>query len=177
MKAVKERLTQIKLRMNETKSKIVYCKDYRRKAKFENNSFKFLGYSFQPREMKKKRGNFYQIFSPAISTDKRTSIQEAVRQAVHWSDSSQSIEKIADRLNSKIRGWINYFSLFGKRGLVSVMMYIDRKLAKWVQRKQGQRSIRAAVQEIRNVKMKQPRLFYHWEKGYVENYQAITRAV
>lgn len=47
--SIKERLTQVGLRLNEEKTKLVYCKDYRRKEKHNNVQFDFFGYSYQPR--------------------------------------------------------------------------------------------------------------------------------
>ena len=52
--ALKERLTQVKLRLNEAKTKIVYCKDYRRKGPHDKTQFGFLGFSFEQREVQSK---------------------------------------------------------------------------------------------------------------------------
>jgi RNA-directed DNA polymerase len=42
-----------KLRLNEEKTKVVYCQDYRRaKRKKFGSKFDFLGFSFKPRSMR-----------------------------------------------------------------------------------------------------------------------------
>ena len=43
---VKKRLSDCQLSLNENKTKLVYCKDYRRKKKNYKVKFDFLGYSF-----------------------------------------------------------------------------------------------------------------------------------
>src|SRR5215210_196889 len=48
IEAIKDRMQQVKLRLNEEKTHIVYCKDYRRKEKHEKVQFDFLGFSYQP---------------------------------------------------------------------------------------------------------------------------------
>ena len=43
------RLAECRLEMHPTKTKIVYCKDGKRKGKYPNVKFDFLGYCFRPR--------------------------------------------------------------------------------------------------------------------------------
>jgi group II intron reverse transcriptase/maturase len=49
------RLAECRLEMHPTKTKIVYCKDGRRKGRYANQAFDFLGYSFRPRLVKNSR--------------------------------------------------------------------------------------------------------------------------
>ena len=50
LQGIRARLQECHLSLNETKTKILYCKDYRKKEKKEyGNKFDFLGFSFQPR--------------------------------------------------------------------------------------------------------------------------------
>jgi hypothetical protein len=43
--------------MHPTKSKIVYCKDGKRKGTYPNIHFDFLGYRFRPRLVRRSRDN------------------------------------------------------------------------------------------------------------------------
>ena len=52
--AVKVRLAECKLEAHPTKTKLVYCKNGQRKAKFTTVAFDFLGFRFQPRKAKRK---------------------------------------------------------------------------------------------------------------------------
>ncbi|HZH64601.1 MAG TPA: group II intron reverse transcriptase/maturase, partial [Flavisolibacter sp.] len=56
LEELKARMEQYKLELHPDKTKIVYCKNYMRNEKHENNSFTFLSYSFQPRTIKDKFG-------------------------------------------------------------------------------------------------------------------------
>lgn len=70
--SIDERLTQIGLRLNGRKTKIVYCKDYRRAVKQKQVQFDFLGFSYQPRASKSKFAKGYFIaFTPEISRDNK----------------------------------------------------------------------------------------------------------
>src|SRR6516225_9169781 len=53
----KIRLAECHLELHPTKTKIVYCKDGKRKATYPNVKFDFLGYCFRPRWVKRLRDN------------------------------------------------------------------------------------------------------------------------
>ena len=46
---ISERLTQCKLQLNESKTQIVYCRNYNHLEKGDKVQFDFLGYTFRPR--------------------------------------------------------------------------------------------------------------------------------
>jgi len=167
LSAISTRLQEIGLRLNETKTKIVYCKDYRRKASHEHIQFGFLGFSFQPREAQSKFGKekSFTAFTAEISKENQKKIRENIREAVSWRDTSMPIEQIADRLNSKLRGWINYFGLYGKRQLHRTMYYLNVKLVKWISKKHKQ-GLRKSVWQLQSLRQKESTLFYHWQMGY-----------
>ncbi len=161
---IKERMEEIGLRLNETKTKIVYCKDYRRRQEHDKVQFGFLGFSYQPRQIQKE-GKRFMGFTAEISHANQKKIKESVRESVNWRNTGQKIEQIAERLNSKLRGWINYFGLYGKRQLRNTMFYVDEKLVKWIGKKHKQ-GIMKSVQQLHKLRHQKPTLFYHWEKGY-----------
>lgn len=84
------RLQQFELALHSEKTKIVYCKNYKRPETHEHESFTFLSYSFQPRS---KRNNFgginktYIVFAAAISSTAKTGIREVIRSILkpRWS--------------------------------------------------------------------------------------------
>jgi RNA-directed DNA polymerase len=43
--------------MHPTKTKIVYCKEGKRKGRYPNVTFDFLGYQFRPRKVRSSRNN------------------------------------------------------------------------------------------------------------------------
>jgi RNA-directed DNA polymerase len=56
--ALAERLGSVGLELHPDKTKIVYCKDTKRRQDFEHTSFDFLGYTFRGRRAKSRRGFF-----------------------------------------------------------------------------------------------------------------------
>ena len=61
--ALGNRLEACGLQMHPDKTKIVYCKDSNRKRDYENTSFDFLGYGFEPRLSRNKRGGSFVAFT------------------------------------------------------------------------------------------------------------------
>jgi Reverse transcriptase (RNA-dependent DNA polymerase) len=53
--ALQARLAECQLEMHPTKTKIVYCKDGKRKGRYPNVMFDFLGYQFRPRMVQNSR--------------------------------------------------------------------------------------------------------------------------
>jgi retron-type reverse transcriptase len=61
--ALDKRMKERKLALHPGKTPIVCCKDFERKAKYENVSFDFLGYTFKPRcTYNKSRGRCFTSF-------------------------------------------------------------------------------------------------------------------
>lgn len=165
-KVIGERMQEIGLRLNTEKTKIVYCKDYRRREKQERVQFGFLGFSYQPREAKSKfTRKSITTFTPEISKDNQKKIRDSIKENVGWRNTSQDITQIAVKLKSKLRGWLNYFGLFGKRELRKTMLYLEWKLVRWLGRKH-KTGIKSSFAMLEVIKKETPKLFYHWEKGY-----------
>jgi group II intron reverse transcriptase/maturase len=137
LEAIKQRLTAVKLRSNEQKTQIVYCKDYRRKADHDKVQFGFLGFSFQPRKSSgaSDKRTSYLAFTAEISRANQQKITGEIRTAVNWRDTQQDIVEISAKLNSRLTGWINYFGLYGKRELRRTMMRLEQRLVKWIKNK------------------------------------------
>jgi len=166
LKAVRERLAEVKLQIKEEKTKIVYCKDYRRKEKYENVKFDFLGFSYQPRGRKSKiDGKTFMAFAAEISQVSRKKIMETIRSERIWKCTQIEITDIAKGFNPKIRGWINYYGKYSKRSLRRLMMRIDMRLIKWI-RKKYKIGYRKSSAKLAVIKKANPKLFYHWQEGY-----------
>jgi len=86
LEAVRRRLAEVKLRIKESKTRIVYCKDYRRKGKHEQVQFEFLGFSFQPRPRKSKvaEGMTFMAFTAEISQSNQKRIREIIARTPIW---------------------------------------------------------------------------------------------
>src|SRR5207344_3227053 len=67
--AVARRLAEVGLELHPDKTRIVYCKDSNRRGTAEHTSFTFLGFTFRPRQARRKDGVQFTSFLPAISKD------------------------------------------------------------------------------------------------------------
>jgi RNA-directed DNA polymerase len=168
LQAIRNRMQEVKLRLNEEKTRTVYCKDYRRKEKHDKVQFEFLGFSYQPRRSQSKydKSKSYTAYTAEISKRNQKKITEEIKKAVSWRDTTVELKAIADKLNSKLRGWINYFGLYGRRTLRKVMLRLERRLLKWIQNKYKIGGIKEAIEKLSITRKENPVMFYHWEKGY-----------
>ena len=161
--ALINRLAEVKLKVNESKTHIAYCKDYRRKESHEKVKFEFLGFSYQPRARKSKRdGKNFMAFTAEISQTNKKRIIQTIRELGVWRDTRVEIQSIAAQLNAKLRGWINYYGLYSKRSLRIALVKVEERLVKWLKKKHkaGTRKARAKLKVIRR---ENPELFYHWK--------------
>ena len=128
-----KRFADCGLKLNEEKTKIVYCKDSNRKGNSEHTSFDFLGYTFRPRKAKNsKTGQIFTAFSPAISKKSMMKIKTEIRSWHLNRQTHLSIEQIAERINPIVSGWMNYYTRFGKSEFWKVMSYLNERLSRWV---------------------------------------------
>ena len=76
---LRKRFAQCKLKLNEEKTRIVYCKDNRRRGPYDQISFDFLGYIFRPRKtMNKSQHKAFTRFLPAISNKSKKKIKDEI---------------------------------------------------------------------------------------------------
>src|SRR5262249_27400559 len=109
---VAKRLRECGLRMHPDKTKIVYCKDHKRREAYSVVSFDFLGFTFQPRPARSREGGVFLGFSPAISTKAKKQIHRECRswQLSKWV--SFPLSELARRIDPIVRGWYAYYSRF-----------------------------------------------------------------
>ena len=77
--AIAERMEEVGLRLHPDKTRIVYCKDGKRRGSYEHTAFTFLGFTFRPRRARSKDGSMFVSFLPAISKDALKKISAEVR--------------------------------------------------------------------------------------------------
>lgn len=162
--SITRRLRDCKLELNLEKTKIVYCKDSRRKGDYPKVQFDFLGYSFQPREVKARNGDIFAGFAPAISNQAAKTIRDKIRGWKLHLRSETSLEDISRFCNPKIRGWVNYYGRYYRSKLYSALNPINLILKRWAMRKykklKGRH--RRANQWIDRIRKQLPYLFVHW---------------
>ena len=152
------------LELHPEKTKIVYCKDGRRKGNHEHTSFTFLGYTFRSRKAMDKYGRFFTSFLPAISEKAKKAIRDEVRRWKLQLKPGKSLQDIADMHNGKIRGWLNHYAHFYRSELYRVLRYVDDCLMKWARKKYKKLSTRRkAAHWLKDTAKQAPQLFAHWK--------------
>jgi len=161
------RMEQYELTLHPEKTRIVYCKNYQRNENNDNESFTFLSYSFQPRARRDKFGRkkTFFVFSGAISNAAKTSIREAIRGVMKPRWSQQTLEWFAEKLNPKIRGWINYYTRFNRHEALEVFSYLNELIRKWLKNKYKLRSCKSVYVKYKTIQQENAELFYHWKLG------------
>ena len=165
---VRQRFKECNLTVHPDKTKIVYCKDYRRPhLRGKPTKFDFLGFSFQPKSVKSQRGGMFLGYGCKLSKKSYSKLVGEIRNT-HFDRWAKSIEEIASLLNVKIRGWIQYYDKFSRYTLGIVFHRLHNRLAKWILNyyKKYKGSKRRAYKHLKYVRRHYPTLFYHWEIGY-----------
>jgi len=170
LREVNERMNKCKLELHPEKTRIFYCKDYRRKANGENVSFTFLGHTFKPRRHKSHfcEGKYFLGFSPAISIkarkDKISKIKEMYKKFFIIKD----IHQIAKYVNSIIGGWIAFYGRANFWKIKPIFDNLNFRLAKWLKRqyKRLKYSLGRAFKHLKHIQKLKPDLFVHWRYGF-----------
>ena len=171
--ALVARFEECKLKLNEDKTKIVYCKSSNNNEDHEGveTSFDFLGFTFRPREARnKKTRQVFTSFTPAISKKSVQKIHAAMKEWKLVSYQYKSLRMVSDIITPQVRGWVSYYSRFGKTEFRrKVMNHLNEVLVWWIREKYGRLKtlvVHVARRWFRKLALRQPTLFYHWTIGY-----------
>ena len=165
LEAIRKRLEQCKLRLNEQKTKLVYCKDHRRKQKNDYaKKFDFLGFTFKPQSVPVKEVGMMVFYNYGISQVAQTRIIQGWKKLNFHCQSSLTIQDIAAKINPQMRGIIRYYGEFKKWTLDVLIRHFHFRLAKWVLKKyKGLKGgYSGAYDWMRTIKTSYPTMFYHW---------------
>jgi RNA-directed DNA polymerase len=175
--AIKKRMRLCKLKLNLEKTKIVYCKRNRRNDDHPHCSFDFLGFTFRPRITMSRGGETFVGFNPAVSRIALKKMADTVRSWHLGRRSDLSLEEIAQRQNSVVRGWINYYGAYHPSALFPLYEQLTEQLVKWAKRKYKKlRRYDNARKWLRSVARQENQLFAYWRTHY-RMHGGIIRAV
>ena len=163
--AIRQRLQECRLRLNEEKTKLVYCQDYRRKEKKGfKKKFDFLGFTFKPQSTASKKGGMFLGYDCAISQTAQTRIVTKWKQQSFHRKTTLTIQEIATDINPQMIGIIRYYGKYKRWVLQKLVRHFHYRLAKWVLNKyKGLKgSYGKAFRWIREIKRSYPTMFYHW---------------
>jgi RNA-directed DNA polymerase len=165
--AVAKRLAQCKLELHPEKTRIVYCKDGKRKGSYEHERFDFLGFTFRPRLSKDKKGRYSVNFSPAISDKAGKAISGTIRSWRLHLRSDRTLEELAAIVNPRVQGWINYYGSYYRSAIHQHLRQLEAYLVRWAIRKykRFKRHKSWASAWLGRIAKRAPGLFAHWRLG------------
>lgn len=161
---IKVRLSKCKLELHPEKTKIVYCKDSKRKNNNQCEKFDFLGYTFRPRSSRNYKGELFVNFTPAISDKAKKHIRDETKKRFKKIKPNRTLVELAREMNPAITGWVNYFGKYHASELWAVMAYIEGMILKWIKKKyKNLQSWKSGRRWLKNIKKREPLLFKHWK--------------
>jgi len=164
---LEQRFRACGLELHPQKTKIVYCKDGKRRGNFPVKAFDFLGYTFRGRTARDARGQLFFGFNPAVSKDAMKSMRHRIRKSNLRNRADRDIEDIANEFNPVLRGWLNYYGRFNRSALYPFLRYFNHTLRAWAmckyKRLRGKKT--RAGQYLERMSKERPALFAHWRCG------------
>lgn len=163
LEVIRQRLTDCKLRLSEQKTKIVYCLNYTRKQRKDySKKFDFLGFTFKPTAFKSKNGGLFTGFGCTISQKAQSRITDEWEKLKVHRHSENKLQDIANKLNTQLRGIINYYGKINLGGLRSLFRNLQFRLCKWVKNKYKLESYSEGYKWLNKTQKSYPYMFQHW---------------
>ena len=165
--ALEARFRECKLELHPEKTRIVYCKDSKRREEHPSIRFDFLGFTFRSRLSKTREGKYFVNFSPAVSNKAGKEMRQKSRRWNLQLRSDKSLEEVSRIFSPIIRGWINYYGSFYKSALYPTLRHLNTILVRWAMRKWKKLKghLTNAVYWLGRIAKRQPELFPHWQFG------------
>jgi group II intron reverse transcriptase/maturase len=164
------RLSECLLELHPTKTKIVYCKDGRRKGTYPNVKFDFLGYEFRPRAVwGSQSGRLFCGYTPAVSPSALKAMRTTIRDLDIRRRTQVSLADIARQINPLLSGWIEYYGRYTPSALSPTLRYVNQMLLAWAMRKYKRfkaHKIRAS-RFLQRLVRDNASLFVHWRIGMI----------
>lgn len=166
---LKQRFKNCGLELHPDKTKIVYCKDGKRKRKYPTVTFDFLGYTFRQRVCKNTKDNtLFMNFTPAVSKAALNTMRSETRKLNIRNRTNLSLNDIAKWFNPVLQGWINYYGKYTKTAMQPIARHFNCTLVAWAMKKYRhlQNHKIKAGRLMESVARTNPHLFAHWRMGW-----------
>ncbi|MFE3281477.1 reverse transcriptase domain-containing protein, partial [Nocardia sp. NPDC059239] len=161
--ALAARMESVGLQLHPDKTRIVYCKDSRRRGSFEHTSFTFLGYTFGPRKARYPDGKAFTSFLPAVSARALKAMGQRIRSWRIHMRIRDDLSELAAWLNPIVVGWMNYYGRFYRSKLYPLLRRVNTYLARWARKKYKRlRSVKRRRAWWTGLLDREPGLFKHW---------------
>ncbi len=158
------RFQQCGLRLHPEKTQVVYCKGGFNRQSHPVVTFDFLGYTFRPRWIKTRRGDFGLFFLGAISQKAAKAIRQEINGWPWQYWCHKELKDIRAYSLSRLRGWYHYYGLFGKSIIGNVLFHFDKRLSRWAKKKYKKlKTLMQAAKRVNKVRKENPWGFPHWQ--------------
>ncbi|MGH9022737.1 MAG: group II intron reverse transcriptase/maturase [Acidimicrobiia bacterium] len=161
--AIGGRMEQVGLRLHPDKTRIVYCKDGKRRGDHEHTGFTFLGFGFRVRKARSGNGRYFSSFLPAMSdAAMKTKSAELRAMRIHRC-TTWSLDDLARWLNPIVDGWMTYYGRFYRSAMSPLLQRVNSYLRHWAGKKY--RKLAGHKRFMRwwtGLIDRQPRLFAQW---------------
>ena len=168
LKELKERFVACHLELHPQKTKLVYCKDERRRNEFPETSFEFLGYTFRARPARNRKGELFVGFNPAVSKKALKSMNDKVRSWRLTARTRENLHELAAAINPVVRGWVQYYGRYNRAEMFNLLVRLDLRLSRWARHKyrrlRGHK--RRSWNWLTRIRRSCPGLFVHWQVLY-----------
>ena len=164
--AIGDRMVEVGLRLHPNKTRIVYCKDGRRRGESDHVAFTFLGFTFRARAARSRAGATFTGFLPAVSKQALSAMRARVRRWRLHLRTHIALDDLARQVNPVLRGWMQYYGAFYRSALDPLLKRINSYLVRFLRRKfRRLRPFRTALACWSRITTQQPMLFVHWAWG------------
>jgi RNA-directed DNA polymerase len=161
--ALRSRMEQVGVRLHPDKTRIVYCKDGKRRGSHGHTEFTFLGFTFRARGVRARNGNVFTGFGPAASKDAIKKMSAHVKSWRLHARTGHALGEIARAISPVVRGWMQYYGAFHKTVLYPLLRRINAYLVRWMRKKYKRlRPFRKAHGAWKRVTSQHPAWFAHW---------------
>jgi len=169
---LRERLGHCKLQLHPVKTKLVYCKDNKRKGDYPLTRFDFLGFSFQGRTVQDRQGKLFTGFNPGVSRKSLKRMNESIRELNINRRTQSTMSELAEMINPMVRGWIAYYGSFYPEPLKRFLVRIDLRLGRWARNKY--RKLRGRKRRswnwLKRYRTTFPKMFVHWDYLFLKGH-------
>jgi hypothetical protein len=161
-----ERFRACGLVLHPEKTRVVYCRDSRRREEYPEIQFTFLGFCFRPRVAADRRGEVFTSFLPGVSPKALEKMRERIRSWRLGDHAPLPIEDVARFINPILRGWWQYYGRYYPTAMFRLFKYLDERLGYYLRRKYrdlwGHRG--ESFRRLNQIAKQNPGWLVHWQK-------------
>jgi group II intron reverse transcriptase/maturase len=162
--ATGDRMAEVGLQLHPTKTRIVYCKDGKRRGEYPDTAFTFLGFTFRARAARDREGKMFTSFLPAVSKDALKKMSAEVRSWRMHLRIGHTFAELARRINPIVRGWMQYYGSFYRTELYPLLRRVNYYLMRWARKKYRKvRTYKKFHKRWEQVTERYPFMFAHWK--------------